>query len=72
MGKINRMTSETILHTAVAIYRAGLLMQCPSFGGIVRSKFFRIGVHAKMRPKKIAIVYPVMMNIVTNTLYRSQ
>lgn len=65
MGKTNRMTSDPTLQTAVAIYSAAVLRQCPST--IVGSQLFRIGVHAKRRAKKIQLVYPTMMNIVANT-----
>lgn len=68
MGKRNNMTSDRILHAAVAMYNAVVLTQLPSLIGKVTSKLFRIGVHAKTRAKKMPVVYPLMMNIVVNTL----
>lgn len=61
------MTSDKILHAAVAMYSAVVLTQYPSVRGNITSKLFRIGVHAKMRAKKMPVVYPLMMNIVVNT-----
>lgn len=66
-GKTNNMTSDQILHAAVAIYNAVVLTQCPSVCGNITSKLFRIGVHAKMRAKKMPVVYPLMISIVVNT-----
>lgn len=57
MGRINRITSEMMFAAAVAMYSAAELMQEPVV--IVMSKLLSIGSHAKIRLKKMPVVYPI-------------
>lgn len=53
IGRQNNMTSEAMLQTAVAMYRAVELMHVPVL--MVTSKLSWTGLHAKIRLKKMPI-----------------
>lgn len=53
MGRTNRITSDAMLQTAVAIYNAAELIQVPVV--MVTSKLFWTGVHANIRLKNMPI-----------------
>lgn len=59
---MNRMISDTMLNTAVAMYNAAVLIHFPSV--TVISKLFLMGVHEKIRLKKMLSEYPAMKIIV--------
>lgn len=53
MGRTNKIRSDAMLQTAVAMYSAAELRQLPFV--MVMSKLFSTGVHANMRLKKMPI-----------------